>query len=470
MQFNSFAFFIFLAVALFVFYVSNERYRKTVFLFASYLFYSLWDWRFCGLLFAVTAIDFFAGAQIQKSDNPTRRKRFLALSVVANLSILGFFKYYNFFIQSFSELFHLDANRFSLKIILPVGLSFFIFQSLSYTIDVYRKKVEPRKRFLDYALYVSCFPQLLAGPIIKAKEFFPLLDNWRKPDARKVQWALALIVLGLVKKIAFADNFALAGNAYFADPASHPGVMPAFCGVLAFSMQILFDFSGYTDVAIGVAGLFGLTYPDNFRRPYLSLSVTEFWHRWHISLSTWLRDYLYISLGGNRGGTFATYRNLMLTMLLGGLWHGASWNFVIWGGLHGLFLVLHKIYVQFATPKFSPKTLNHWLYQFAAWFLTMSFVGVCWVFFRSETFDKSMLIIENLFFKQGTHSEGISLPIIAIALLAVVLFFLEERYRVVQRLAFSHYAMRGIAFGVALIIIAVFAVSDVEIPFIYFKF
>src|SRR5260370_11323026 len=230
------------------------------------------------------------------------------------------------------------ANSFWLDIVLPLGISFHTFQSMSYVVDVYRGEQTAVRNPIDYALFICFFPQLVAGPIVRARTFFYDLLNWRPPSPQDISSGLLLLTLGLSKKMAFADQFAKVANSYFKDVAGNAGMLTAWSGVIAFGLQIYFDFSGYTDMAIGMAKLFGFHFPINFRRPYLAASVTDFWHRWHISLSTWLRDYLYIPLGGNRHGRLMAYRNLMITMLLGWLWHGASWNFVLWGGYHGSLL------------------------------------------------------------------------------------------------------------------------------------
>jgi D-alanyl-lipoteichoic acid acyltransferase DltB (MBOAT superfamily) len=318
-----------------------------------------WDPRFLLLIAGTTALDFWVALRIEAAPDPRRKRRWLVASLIANLGVLAVFKYTDFFIASFCALVGADAESRLLQIVLPVGISFFTFQSMSYTIDVHHGRVRARRSPVGFALFVAFFPQLVAGPIVKANEFFPDHDDWRAPRDQDLQRAAMLILTGLLQKAALADNLAPIVDGYFADPARTPGFLPAATGVLAFGLQIFFDFAGYSNIAIGAALLFGYRFPVNFRQPYLATNVAEFWRRWHVSLSTWLREYLYIPLGGNRGGTFATQRNLMLTMLLGGLWHGASWNLVVWGGLHGLWLARHRAFVALAHPRLPARLLAH---------------------------------------------------------------------------------------------------------------
>jgi D-alanyl-lipoteichoic acid acyltransferase DltB (MBOAT superfamily) len=325
MLFNTGHFFAFLAVVLALHYASPVPWRRWILLAASYYFYMCWNAKFVTLLLALTAIDYVAGRWIAQSEG-TRRKLALSVSICANLGFLGFFKYYNFLAGALCMALGKPEDSFVLSIVLPVGISFHTFQSMSYVIDVYRRQMEPVRSPVDYALFIAFFPQLVAGPIVRAGEFFQDYYNWRKPKAEEVQRGVLMIAFGLMKKMALADQFAILSNDFFANPAAMPGYLAAWTGAMSFAFQVYFDFSGYTGIAIGSAKLLGYHFPENFRRPFLSSSTTELWRRWHMSLSRWLRDYLYISLGGNRKGPARTYVNLMLTMLLGGLWHGAGWN------------------------------------------------------------------------------------------------------------------------------------------------
>src|SRR5579872_6282640 len=403
MLFNTPQFFLFLAVTIALFYVSPKPLRRWILLIASYFFYMSWNWRFAPLLLSLTAIDYGAAIWMERVTSPRGRKVFLTLSLAANLGFLGFFKYYNFLAGMLAEALGRDAHAFALAIVLPLGISFHTFQSISYVVDVYRGEQKAIRNPIDYALFISFFPQLVAGPIVRAREFFSDLNAWKHPSEEEVLRGVMLIVLGLTKKMAFADQFAQIADSYFQNLSAHPGGWAAWSGVFAFAMQIFFDFSGYTDMAIGMALLLGFHFPVNFMRPYLAFSVTDFWHRWHMSLSRWLRDYLYIPLGGNRHGRLMTYRNLMLTMLLGGLWHGASWNFVIWGGYHGGLLSVERM---MGRREFEKKP-SAWLYPLRA-LITFALVCVGWVFFRAATFADSRYVLSQMI--QGGKQMTALLP------------------------------------------------------------
>lgn len=318
--------------------------RNALLLAGSYLFYGWWDWRFLGLLFFSSTMDYVVGLQLHQSKHEQTRKRWLWLSVGLNLSLLGFFKYFNFFIGSFVHLmgvWNIPVSVPMLHIILPVGISFYTFQSLSYTIEIYRKRMEPTRNYLTILAYVSFFPQLVAGPIERAWNLLPQFSHIKKLSYGDAVQGLQLMLWGFFKKVVIADNLALLADAVFEPGASFQS-FTVFIGALCFTFQIYADFSGYSDIARGVARLMGFDLMINFQSPYFSTSLTEFWHRWHISLSTWFRDYVYIPLGGSHHGTFATYRNLLLTFLLSGLWHGANITFALWGGMHGLLLCAEK--------------------------------------------------------------------------------------------------------------------------------
>ncbi|HEV1287344.1 MAG TPA: MBOAT family O-acyltransferase, partial [Bryobacteraceae bacterium] len=391
MLFNTTEFFVFLVIVLAVFYASPRVFRRVILLIASYVFYLSWNYKFVVLLLGLTVVDYGAAIAIEHAP-AARKKPFLLISLAANLGMLGFFKYYNFFADNLAQLLRFPPHSWTFSIILPLGISFHTFQSISYVVDVYRGEQRAIRNPIDYALFISFFPQLVAGPIVRAREFFADLYAWKHPSQEEVLRGVLLVILGLTKKIAFADQFAQLSDSYFQHLADHPGGFAAWSGVFAFSMQIFFDFSGYTDMAIGMALLLGFHFPVNFRRPYLAFSITDFWHRWHISLSRWLRDYLYIPLGGNRHGRLMTYRNLMLTMLLGGLWHGASWNFVIWGGYHGVLLSIERMMGRREFEKKPPL----WLYPLRA-LITFGLVFVGWIFFRAATFADSRYVITQLF-------------------------------------------------------------------------
>ena len=309
------------------------------------VFYAWWDWRFVSLLAISTLTDFTIARTLARTTVPTVRTRLVALSLAVNLGILGFFKYAGFFADSFATAMATvgwQVDPLTLDVVLPVGISFYTFQTLSYTLDVYRKKLEPTNDLLQFAVFVSFFPQLVAGPIERARRFLPQVARPRTITPAAWESGLVLVAWGLFKKMVLADNAAALADPVFDNPAAHAG-LDLWLGALAFTLQIYGDFSGYTDIARGLAKWLGFELMVNFRLPYFARGPSDFWRRWHISLSTWLRDYLYISLGGNRGTSWHTYRNLTLTMLLGGLWHGARWNFVLWGAYHGLVLVLARM-------------------------------------------------------------------------------------------------------------------------------
>jgi len=347
MTFNSLSFALFLPVFLLLYYAvcSRQRLRDVLLLVGSYFFYMSWYWQYAGLIIISTVIDYFVGRRMHRATSKKERKFLLLVSLCVNLGILAVFKYYNFFIESSHTAF--AALGFDIPIgyhqlLLPVGISFYTFQTLSYTIDIYRKQLEPEESLIKFAVFVSFFPQLVAGPIVRAKDFLPQLSRPTFLSSENFNAGLKLVFIGLFKKIIIADLLAyLIVDEVFKDPSAFSS-WDLLIGLYAYTFQIYCDFSGYSDIAIGVALMMGFKLAINFNRPYISQNPSDFWRRWHISLSTWLRDYLYIALGGNRGSQWYVARNLVLTMLLGGLWHGAAWNFVIWGAFHGLILVLTR--------------------------------------------------------------------------------------------------------------------------------
>ncbi len=394
MIFTSVQYLGFFAIILFLLRVIPvNKYKKMLLLGASYLFYSFWDYRFVALIVAMTLINHAASAIISRSDDNRVRKLWLAISVIANLSVLGFFKYYNFFVESANVFLDQWGLGFPLlDIILPVGISFVTFEVMSYTIDIYRKEIKSHS-FWDFSLLVVFFPHLVAGPILKPRLFLPQLEKDIVIRRDNVVSGMQIFIFGVVKKVVIADNIAHFVDPVFADPGMYDS-LTVWCAVLGYAVQIYCDFSGYSDMAIGSARCMGLTIPRNFNMPYLSLNVTEFWRRWHISLSTWLREYLYFSLGGNRKGKLRQYINLTIVMLLGGLWHGASWNFVVWGLLHGIGLAVHKAYFDFVLKK---KAVASRVYRFCSWLVTLVFVCFTWVFFRSPSFATSGEILAKMF-------------------------------------------------------------------------
>jgi len=460
MLFNTTQFFVFLAAVLALFYASPHRFRRYILLAASYFFYACWNAKFIALLLTLTAIDYTAAIWLEKVAPGPRKKALLILSLSANLGFLGFFKYYNFLAANLAWLLGKPPHSFFLDIVLPLGISFHTFQSMSYVVDVYRGEQRAVRSPIDYALFICFFPQLVAGPIVRAHTFFRDLFHWRPPSAADVSTGIFLLVLGLTKKMAFADQFAKVANRYFSDVAGNPGMATAWSGVFAFGLQIYFDFSGYTDMAIGMAKLLGFHFPVNFRRPYLASSITDFWRRWHISLSTWLRDYLYIPLGGNRHGQWMTYRNLAITMLLGGLWHGASWNFVIWGGYHGALLSVERV--------FPSRGGRSWLYPLKA-ILTFGLVLISWVFFRAADLPQSLQILGRMFSRPGGHTM-LQHWHVGLALVALVLAVVEERFEWFERIMRAPAWAYATALAAMFLCLEVFGVIDANIPFIYFQF
>ena len=464
MLFNTTRFFVFLAVVLALFYALPRRYRKYLLLIASYFFYGSWNPKFIPLLLTLTAIDFTAGIWLERTEAPRRRRIILIASLCANLGFLGFFKYFNFLASNLAMTLGKPANSFFFDIVLPLGISFHTFQSISYVVDVYRREQKPVRDVIDYALYICFFPQLVAGPIVRARYFFQDLYNWTAPSADDVSRGIFLLALGLTKKMAFADQFAAVANAYFGNLAAHPGHLAAWSGVAAFALQIYFDFSGYTDMAIGMALLLGFHFPINFRRPYLARGIADFWRRWHISLSTWLRDYLYIPLGGNRHGKWQTYRNLMLTMLLGGLWHGASWNFLLWGGYHGALLSIERMFGAQRDARAPWSALDP-----LRVLVTFVLASIGWVFFRAADLPQSAHVLAQLF----TRPAGVSLLLpwhIGLAAAALIVAVAEERWEAIERLITAPAWAYAAALAVMLFCLELFGVIDAAIPFIYFQF
>ena len=397
MLFNSIDFIIFFTIVYSLYLLFNHRWQNWLLLGASYIFYGYWDYRFLALIFASTVLDYFIGQALINTDNQQRRKLLLTLSLVFNLGLLGFFKYYNFFIESAAVIVsNLGLNPSTLNIILPVGISFYTFQTMSYTVDIYRGRLKPIKNFFDFALFVSFFPQLVAGPIERAVNLLPQVTNPRKIRSDQIYEGLYLTFWGLFKKMFIADNLAVLVDYVFSNYTTLSGAEIAL-GIIAFAFQIYGDFSGYTDTARGISKLFGFELMLNFNLPYFATNPSDFWRRWHISLSSWLRDYLYIPLGGNRHGTWQTYRNLMLTMVLGGLWHGAAWTFVLWGFYQGLLLIIYQLTTPFITSFTSfkvawAKSLNKFIS------IVVMFIFICmgWLIFRATSVEQIFVMLARI--------------------------------------------------------------------------
>tara|TARA_B100000768_G_C11284815_1_gene381671 strand:- start:11383 stop:12819 length:1437 start_codon:yes stop_codon:yes gene_type:complete len=403
MFFNSIDFAIFLPIVFILYWFVTAKHLKLQNLLlvgASYFFYAFWDWRFLSLIVFSTVLDFIVGLLLEKENNQGRRKLYLLISVVVNLGFLGFFKYFNFFLENFIEvysLFGMSLRASSLQIILPVGISFYTFQTMSYTIDVYRKNLKPTKNFIAFSAFVSFFPQLVAGPIERATQLLPQFYVKRKFDKENAVRGLRQILWGLFKKVVIADNCAVYANEIFNNYPDYSG-STLILGAVFFTFQIYCDFSGYSDIAIGTSRLFGFNLMKNFSYPYFSRDIGEFWRRWHISLSSWFRDYLYIPLGGSRGGVLSKIRNIFIIFIVSGFWHGANWTFVIWGALNAIYflpLLLREknrgnmgiVASESSLPSF--KELRQILFTF-------SLSVFAWIFFRSDSIGDSLCFLNGL--------------------------------------------------------------------------
>ena len=475
MQFDSRAFFAFFPLVYAIYLLLGHRWRaqNTLLLLASYIFYAWWDWRFLSLILISTANDYIIGRQLGRLDPSAQsdaRKTLLAVSVVVNLGVLAVFKYFNFFADSVTDLLTtigFQVDPVVLSVVLPVGISFYTFQTLSYTIDIYRGELEPTDNLRDFALFVAFFPQLVAGPIERAKNLLPQISSPRRIDPAQVEAAIWLIVWGYFKKVIIADRLGLfVVNPIFGDLVS-VSYAELVVGTVAFAFQIYCDFSAYSDIARGLARLLGVEIMVNFRLPYFALSPSDFWNRWHISLSTWLRDYLYIPLGGNRGSRLFTYRNLMITMLLGGLWHGAAWNFVIWGAYHGLILILFRHFER--TPMHrdpwngnysAPVVLGRMVFMF-----TLTLIG--WLFFRIPSSALPVLAAPHAIYRPDTLSHLQTMWPLILPLLTV------QFWQYVTRDLLIPIKLPGLARGGVygiLVILTLFFSTQQPVEFIYFQF
>ena len=479
MLFTTVTFLIFFAIVLFIHYLPiSWRLKKLNLLLSSYVFYAAWNPPFVLLLWTSTLIDWTVGKHLHRAEGDRRRKILLLVSLAANLGMLGFFKYGGFLLDTFVNVMACIGVQFEplkFDVVLPVGISFYTFQTLSYTLDIYFKRLKPSKSFLDYAMYVTFFPQLVAGPIVRAIEFIPQCAEPRRADSRQFGWGLSLLTLGLFEKIVIADRLLapIVEKVYDSQAASN--VLDAWCGTFAFAGQIFCDFAGYSTCAIGTAMCLGFALPDNFRFPYGAIGFSDFWGRWHISLSSWLRDYLYIPLGGNRKGVARTYANLMYTMLLGGLWHGASWTFVFWGGLHGVYLIGERL-VSGSVATLSVWSLpgiRHVIKPFLCAF-TFGLVCFTWVFFRAHSFGKAFEISGSMLGVDSSN-PGMELAsferVLAVALMGLVwLIHWLMRNTTVEDVAsrFPSWVRAVVLSGMLVLVITLFAGEDRA--FIYFQF
>jgi alginate O-acetyltransferase complex protein AlgI len=439
--------------------------RKIFLLLASWFFYAQWDWRFVGLLIASAVLNWGVAALIAASDNPGRRKWLVALGVALNLTILGFFKYYGFFVEQAIELlnqFGWERDAPLLQIVLPIGISFFTFQGISYVVDVHRGKTPPARSLVDVMLLMSFFPHLVAGPIVRASDLLPQFDRVPRLTREMAAHGLLLIAWGLFKKTVIASELAVRlVDPVFFDPSAY-GALDIAAATYGYAVQIYCDFSAYSDMAIGLAALLGYSFPRNFDQPYRAGSMQQFWRRWHISLSSWLRDYLYVPLGGGRKGLVSSCINIMITMLLGGLWHGAAWTFIAWGALHGAVQAVERVWRHFRDGKAG---LPHWL----GVIVTFHIVCLGWILFRAESFDLAMQML------QGLTRMG---PIMALTpfLLALIVGGIAMHWlppRAVEGLAVrvreAPAITMGVLIGIMILLVEAMRPEGVA-PFIYFQF
>ena len=487
MLFNSLSFLIFFPIIFILYWNINKqniRLQNLLLLAASYYFYSCWDWRFLFLLLFSTALDYFTGIKINESNNDKARKFWFWLSIGVNLSFLGVFKYYNFFAASFAESLSyvgLHISPSTLNIVLPVGISFYTFHGLSYVIDIYKRRIEPERNFVDYSLFVSFFPLLVAGPIERATHLLPQLKKPRNFNYSQGVSGLQQILWGLFKKVVIADSCAEYANLIFNNYNDYQGVT-LLLGAFFFTIQIYGDFSGYSDIALGTARLLGIDLIRNFSFPYFSRDISEFWRRWHISLSTWFRDYLYIPLGGSKGSMWQKVRNTFIIFIVSGFWHGANWTFILWGLLNALYILplilfgSNRTYLNtVAQGKYFP-TIREVFSVLLTFFLTM----IAWIFFRAETVTQGITIITNglkgLFSKSG-YVESLNLVYWDISFglpLLIILFFMIEWFGREKEFALERFGVkwplfiRWTFYFSLLFLILYYSGSEVE--FIYFQF
>ena len=493
MVFNSYTFIVFFMVMLVLHNLPFPwKVKKINLLLASYIFYAAWNPPFILLLWLSTVVDYFVGRALYTQENKHKKRLLLVVSLIGNLGMLCFFKYGGFLLENFTHLVNLlgmDFHPAKPNIILPAGISFYTFTTLCYTIDMYKKKSEPVKSLLDFSLFVTFFPHLVAGPIVRPPQLVPQFETPRKASQQQLMQGLLLVTLGLFMKVVLADSMLSAAANKVFNAHDIVSTLDAWMGVLAFSGQIFFDFAGYSTCAIGVALCLGFVLPHNFLYPYAAIGFSDFWRRWHITLSAWLRDYLYIPLGGNRNGKYRTYINLMLTMLLGGLWHGANWTFVVWGALHGFYLWVEKIIADFrhdrvkaiaVTPAgevgvlgpvpevFKKKNLSNFMLAMVTFF----FINVTWVFFRAPDFTSAWHMLTSMF--SNVHNGAQLLTTMSIIKVSVIIFFvvifhwLMRNTRVLVVAEKLPWWLLGLIWSVLLILLILSQESSSS--FIYFQF
>ncbi|WP_338409577.1 MBOAT family O-acyltransferase [uncultured Flavobacterium sp.] len=471
MLFNSLSFVVFLIIVLALYYskLFNWAGKKRMLLFASYIFYGLWNPPLVILLWISTIVDWTTGKKLAVEENKQKRVLWLILSMSVNLGFLAFFKYRDFLMDNFTTILNTYGYNYQpilMDILLPMGISFYTFQTMSYTIDMYLKRTERAKTFLDFALYVTFFPQLVAGPIVRAQDLISQFYKEKRATLNQFIWGLFLLTLGLFQKVVMADTLLSGTVEKVYNSSKILNFWDAWIGTLAFSGQIFFDFAGYSTCAIGISLMLGINLPDNFKYPYASIGFSDMWQRWHITLSSWLRDYLYIPLGGNRRGIIRMYAALMITMLVGGLWHGAAWTFIVWGGLHGTYLILERLQRQYI-----PFKITKWNGMFLA-FATFICINITWVFFRAREFKTALNIISSMFyFNQDGEKVVDSFDILKVGIIISILFLSHWFMRNTSVKAVSK-KMSSIALAVVwavmLFLIAIAQGSGEQ--FLYFQF
>lgn len=484
MLFNSIDFAIFFPIVFVLYWLiaKHIKIRNLFLLAASYVFYGWWDWRFLSLIVFSSAVDYIVGQQLTKQERPFTRKLLLATSLTVNLGLLFYFKYTNFFITSFVDAFSLFGKQLSvapLNIVLPVGISFYTFQTLSYSIDIYKRKFQPTNDVTAFFAFVAFFPQLVAGPIERASHLLPQFSKVYKFDRSLVRSGLQLMLWGFFKKMVIADRLAILVNEVFNNTAAHSGTDYTIA-TLFFTFQIYCDFSGYSDIAIGLARTMGFDLMKNFDSPYFSKSITEFWRRWHVSLSLWFRDYLYIPLGGSKKGRYRTYVNLFIVFLVSGSWHGASLNFVIWGAIHGFIIVLEKMTMKLRQTILSRLFINqnHFLGRLVTGTTTFFIVVIAWIFFRANTFADASLALVNIFSftpgnnynELGLSSTNFKLSVVLILFL-VLAEFINKHVSLRSLLNKQIKPIRWLIYIITTLFIILYGVYGEDSPeFIYFQF
>jgi alginate O-acetyltransferase complex protein AlgI len=474
MLFCSTAFLVFFVIVFTLYWLTPWKPARIWLLtLASFYFYASWNGRLALLIFSSTIMDYFVARAMEESESPRRRRLYLVVSLAANLGVLFTFKYCNFFLHSLEQALHAVGGTASLpmlSVFLPIGISFYTFEAINYTVDVYRRRVPAEKNLAHFVLFITFFPHLVAGPIVRARDFLPQIRRIKHWDWARLQLGAQFILMGLFKKLAIADRMYMFADPVFKNPEQY-STYATWAAIIAYTLQIYCDFSGYTDMAIGTAHMLGYKLAKNFNMPYAATNIAEFWHRWHISLSTWLRDYLFIPLGGSRGTALSTNRNLMLTMMLGGLWHGANWTFVVWGTLHGMLLIGHRSFRD-ACERASVldrvmRSIPGTAIRIA---LTLLSVMLLWVFFRSETFAQAATFLQHLF----VPSTGLGCPLpdaglwytVLLVVIAHILGYYGMAKRILVRLPAP-----ALGFSYAVLLAVTLLLSpDSGKAFIYFQF